>query len=289
MKKVLILFSLTLAFTYTYAQNDVNATSNDNWIGYMNVFNLGGGYEFGNSWGVSDLKTTIDSSANTITLQPNFNTYADNPGDPFWMDTVTMEGAKMMDASTFVEPGSTFNGTDLTFRGNVSSNTLDTSYTAEYFIKALDPNAGYSDALGGNYLMSLPASGDFSTTVPAAELTSGLIIQYGFRIYGRNANPTNEANLGSIVISSQTTSTSTERIDEENSISIFPNPAQEVLNIQTDERIQQLRVVNLQGQAVKTFQEFNATSIKISDLAVGTYFIEFLTPSGREIQKFIKG
>ena len=53
--------------------------------------------------GVSDLKTVVDAGANTLTLQPNFNTYADNPGDPFWIDPVTMLGAKTFEGNTFVE------------------------------------------------------------------------------------------------------------------------------------------------------------------------------------------
>ena len=49
----------------------------------MNVFDMNGGFQFGSNWAVQDLKTTIDQNANTITLQPNFNAYADNPGDPY--------------------------------------------------------------------------------------------------------------------------------------------------------------------------------------------------------------
>ena len=47
----------------------------------MNWFELaenGGGFVSGGGWGVSDLKLVADTSANTLTLQPNFNTYGDN-------------------------------------------------------------------------------------------------------------------------------------------------------------------------------------------------------------------
>lgn len=99
----------------------------------MNVFDLSGNYQFGSGWGVADLKSIIDSTANTLTLQPNFNTYADNPEDPYWQNGAV--GAKLMEASTFVEPGSTFNGVNLAFSGSGSSNSLDNSlYTAKYFI-----------------------------------------------------------------------------------------------------------------------------------------------------------
>ena len=199
----LILFILGFVLNIN-AQNNISVDAADNWVGYMNVFDMTGNYQFGSGWGVSDLKTTLDLTANNITLQPNFNTYADNPGDPYWQNGAI--GNKLMEASTYVEPGATFNGTDLTFSGEVVSNTLDAAlYTAKYFIKALDPAAGYSDVLGGSATFDLPLSGSFSVTVPAASLTSGLIVQYGFMVNGINANPADEAALGSVVVSSAST------------------------------------------------------------------------------------
>ena len=81
------LFNLLIALsgiTSLFAQNTINFSASDNWTGYMNVFELpanGGAYLFGSAWGVADLKTVIDSTANTITLKPNYNNYADNPTD----------------------------------------------------------------------------------------------------------------------------------------------------------------------------------------------------------------
>ena len=34
----------------------------------------------------------------------------------------------------------------------------------------------------------------------AAELATGLIVQYGFEVFGANANPANETALGSVVV-----------------------------------------------------------------------------------------
>ena len=200
MKKLYTLFLTFFAsICMLNAQNNIAADAADNWVGYMNVFDMSNAYQFGSGWGLPDLKTTLDVTANTITLQPNFNTYADNPGDPYWQNGAI--GNKLMEASTYVEPGATFNGVDLTFSGEVVSNTLDaTLYTAKYFIKALDPTAGYSDALGGSATFDLPLSGSFSVTVPATSLTTGLIIQYGFMVNGINANPVDEAALGSVVV-----------------------------------------------------------------------------------------
>ena len=202
MKKIyysaLALLVTGMSIVNLQAQNSVSFDTSATWYGYMNVFDLGGGYQFGSSWGLGDLKSTIDSSCNTLTLQPNFNVY--DSTDAYYTDPVTFDGAKMMEANTYVESSTLFNGADLTFSGYVASNTLAAGYTAKYFIKALDPSTGYSDALGGSATLNLPASGNFTVSVTAAQLTAGLIVQYGFQIYGLNANPADEAALGSVVV-----------------------------------------------------------------------------------------
>jgi hypothetical protein len=195
-------------FTYTINGESVteslvvNVNASDSYIGYMNVFDnpadpcCGGGYIFGSPWALPDVLSTLDAGANTITLQPNFNTY--NAADPFWSDG-NEGGNKIMEANTYLENGA-WNGNDLTFSGSVSSNTLADGYTAQYFIKALDPNNGFQDALGGSAIADLPVSGDFSINVPASSLTDGLIVQVGFSVVGLNANPVNADALGSVVV-----------------------------------------------------------------------------------------
>ena len=149
----------------------------------MNWFELaenGGGFVSGGGWGVSDLKSVADTSANTLTLQPNFNTYGDNPTDGYWVNQDTGAGNKNMQASTYVED-LTLNGADLTFHGSVASYTLDPAYTAKFFIKALDPANNYADAFGGSKTFDLPESGNFTVSASAAELATGLIVQIWLR------------------------------------------------------------------------------------------------------------
>jgi len=203
MKNFYFLVGALLTSFSTLSQNVVEVNASDNWVGFMNVFNLAGGYEFGSTWGVADLRTDVDVPANQISLHPNYNTYADNPTDPFWVNQTTGAGEKVCEASTYVEPGATFNENELTFSGEVISNTLSADYTAKFFIKALDPNDNYQDALGGSKVFDLPACGVFSVTASDIELAAGLIVQYGFSIKGPNTNPADEATNGKIVIGGQ--------------------------------------------------------------------------------------
>jgi len=249
----------------------------------MNVFNLGGGYEFGSGWAVEDLKSTLDVSNNTLMLQPNFNTYA--VGDAYWVNASTGEGEKDMEAITFVEPGAFFNGMDLTFSGAVEANTLDEGFVGKYFIKALNPNNDYQDELGGSGVFDLPASGSFSVSIPGASLTPGLIIQYGFSVSGRNSNPDNEAALGSIVIGPGSVG-----LDNENKlnadISIFPNPTSDRLFIETDVELDKFSISNLLGQ---TLLSGNVSShIDVSNLTRGTYIISLNAAEKSKLIKFVK-
>lgn len=285
MKKIYTLLSILLLSTATFAQNDIEVNASDNWISYMNVFETpanGGAYVYGEAWLVQDAKTTLNVGANTVTLQPNFSQYAADPTDAFWVDQTTLEGNKFLEASTFVEPGVTFNGTDLTFHGGVLTNTLDPAYSAVFFIKALDPMNNYIDVLGGSKTFPIPASGVFTVSATAAELTAGLIVQYGFAVSGINANPLNEAALGSIVIGVDNVG-----INNLNSVqtNIYPNPATNELFISSESEVDNFTIVNLTGQTVLLGETSTAD---LSGLATGVYVIHITTEQGEAFKRFIK-
>ena len=92
--------------------------------GFANVFETNGTtFVFGESWGVPDLQTIVDPANNILTLQPNYNTWGDGT-DPFWVDQETLLGNKLFEGNTYVEDN-TLVGSELTFTGTVTSNTLD--------------------------------------------------------------------------------------------------------------------------------------------------------------------
>ena len=286
MKKLYSLLGATCIVASSFSQNDVMVSATDNWIAYVNVFETpanGGGYLWGSPWAVADVKTTLDVTENTVTLQPNYGLYAADPTDAYWVDQSTMEGNKFLEASTFVEPGPSFNGSDLTFHGDILSNTLDvTQYEALFFIKALDSLNGYQDALGGTQIYTMPASGSFTVSVSAADIPSGLIVQYGFSVRGINANPMDENSLGSVVLGMDITSTNE---PTEVQVGVFPNPAENYLNISTTNEINNINIMNLAGQTVYSGID---RSIDISDLNDGVYFVQISTDKGVVTKQFVK-
>jgi autotransporter-associated beta strand protein len=199
------------------------------WTGYMNVFtnNAGsqGDYVFGDNWGVADLKTTvlarpgsgINVENNILELFPNYNTYADavSNTDPvlgpearaFWTNssdggiTAGPTGNKWMEANTFVEDQS-ITQDSITFGGRVDSYSLSPDYTAQAFIKVLDPGAGYTAVYSDT--VNLADGPEFSMTADLL-FYSGLLLQTGFTVSGINANPSDEATLGSVRVTTMPT------------------------------------------------------------------------------------
>lgn len=284
MKKLYTLIAaILLSSTAAVAQNLVDASASDAWIGYMNVFNLGGGYEFGSAWEVPALQTTLDGGENTVTLQPNFNTYEENPDDLFWVND-DGTGNKDLEALTFVEPGPTFNEVDLIFQGSVISHTLAEGYNAQFFIKALNPDDGYSDVFGGANVFDLPASGIFSVEVPGGDLAPGLIVQYGFLIRGVNASPLDEDSLGSVVIGSAYLST--DKYEVETELSVYPNPTVDAISFSNSAIVDSYSVMNIAGQTV--LNGTNENTVDVSALENGVYLIQYTYMDRQKTLKFIK-
>ena len=193
------------------AQLTVDVDPSKTWNGYMNVFananGSQGGYLFGSSWGVADLRSVFAPS--TLTLAPNFNCYTDSLGGSnadraYWTDSTNGGvtpgplGNKWMEANTYVEDSALI-GSNVTFQGNLDSfNLLSPNYTAVAFIKALDPNNGYATVTYESSVLS--AAGPFSVSADLRTAGTDYIIQYGFTVSGINANPTDAGTFGTAVV-----------------------------------------------------------------------------------------
>jgi len=167
------------------------------WLGYMNVFDLSGGYIFGSAWVTADLNATF--SAGVVQLTPNTSIYRDVAlSDSFWWQG-DGSGNKNMDANYYVEDN-TLAGKFVTFSGYVWTNSLVSPYTSVAFIKELDPGAGYATV---NIVTQALTSTNFTLSTLT---TAGHIVQYGFETVGPNANTalTPLATLGKVLLSSNT-------------------------------------------------------------------------------------
>jgi hypothetical protein len=264
------------------AQNSVSVDASGNWLGYANIFDPAtGDYIFGEPWGIQDIKTVVDAGAGTLTLQPNFNTYADNPTDPFWVDQTTGLGAKIFEGNSYIEDNS-LAGVELTFSGNINSNTLDAAYDAVAFIKVF--NANYSVLKQA----TVPLTGaNFEVVFTDVNPAEDAVVQYGFQIIGLNANPEEEAALGNVVVSGGALS-----VNDFNtaSFSVAPNPSNSVWNVRSAQYdMTEVVLFDVLGKKVAQFNNpGTALAIDNSNLSKGAYFAQINTASGSTTVQLMK-
>ena len=88
----------------------------------------------------------------------------------------------------------------------------------------------------------------------------------------------------------ETTETSVQTASNK-SLDVFPNPVEDELNIRLSTQIQEVNLVNLMGQTVKTFKNLSAeeVSLDVSGVAAGIYFIVIQDVNGNiDVSKSIK-
>jgi hypothetical protein len=175
------------------------------WVGFMNVSNTPqdpgapGAYQFGSSWGTSDLTAVF--SGGVLTLGPN----SVNDPSNYWYIPAGGPGStgnKIMDANMYVEPpAGTFANQTLTFSGTVLSNTLvghvnqqGNGWTSVAFIKDFAPD--YSS----NVTQTVPlTAGAFSVSLATIN-NPARHVQYGFETIGPDVWATDAAPYGNIQI-----------------------------------------------------------------------------------------
>lgn len=79
---------------------------------------------------------------------------------------------------------------------------------------------------------------------------------------------------------------SNDKVQTLTNVSIYPNPATDVLNVTGVDSVTSLVINDINGRTIKTVN--NATSINVSDLNAGVYFVNIATENGTVTKKFMK-
>jgi hypothetical protein len=157
-----------------------------------------------------------------------------------------------------------------------------TDYTGVTVVKPIDNQAGQIRGLLGfnvyrddNMINSELVT---ETTYVDEDLSASTYVYYVKAVYDEGeSGPSNSV---TVVITG---------INElERTVSIYPNPANNVVNINSDTQLKTVRIVNYTGQVVYTENvSGNTLSINTSDLATGIYVLQFESESGWTSQKLI--
>jgi len=87
------------------------------------------------------------------------------------------------------------------------------------------------------------------------------------------------------VVSNIAKSLSVLEFETDANISVYPNPATEIINV-SGEDIQQVSIYDMSGRQVSTAKNIN--TISVSNLSKGTYLVRVLTANGESTHKVIK-
>ena len=264
--------------------NSVTVETSQEWKGYVNTYNVSdNAYAFGFSYPASDLRATATTTS--LTLESNIAIWTANATDAAWFDqdAATQTAILYIEASSYIESASAYNGSDLTFSGSMTTNDIGDGYTLKVFIKALDPNNDYATVVNNSADVT---GNDFTISATAAELASGLLVQYGFALTGPLTDPSDTS--GSIVLEAPATA----GVNENNiiDVSIYPNPSSSNWNFRTGNTVITLvEVFNLLGKRVVS-QNNNSTNVAISTqgLTSGIYIARITTEQGTKSVKLIK-
>lgn len=76
-------------------------------------------------------------------------------------------------------------------------------------------------------------------------------------------------------------------VSSANSVSVYPNPTSGILNIQSDQNIQNIQLISVEGKIIRNYQAQN--QINLSELPKGVYVVKVKLVDGKtEVKKIVK-
>ena len=251
----------------------------------------GGEEEFGNA-----------PSYYTVSL---FNGYAEIPSFVELNATFQWNGQKKYNVSVEVNPLETYSGNYRLFVALVENQTKN-NFADEYLEKygAATFYANFDTVF--YYVMKkfmTSASGDNITLTANTPVTKSYEYEFkgDYRLPNNAQDPISHAsehsveNFANIYATKEVlqsgkvgaASAIKEQMLSNGEVLVYPNPARNIINIESNNEIKEVVVYNLLGQKIKQYHSAINT-IDISDIANGIYVINITTDKGVTTKKFIK-
>jgi PKD repeat protein len=275
---------VTLNLTINQSPN-ASYTEINNGIGNHSFTNTSSGNYNQSHWAFGDGNTLTTSNPNytfsangtyVVVLTINDSTFSGSCFD-YFLDTIIVTGVPTPAQCTagFVMYPDTATG-DVTVVNSSTGNNItytwdfgDGSPTSPLF------NPSYTYATSGPFYLCLTINDG-----------SGCIDMYCDSI-GVNGVVFKQAGFTINVIGTSIITDINEVIDVNTEFLIYPNPTSHQLTIVSELELNQINILNITGQKVKTITtQFN--TIDVSELPSGIYFIELITDEKTITQKFVK-
>jgi len=131
------------------------------------------------------------------------------------------------------------------------------------------------------------SSNEFNTKWTAPEAGSGDVTFYfSANAVNGNGSPSGDGATNSSFVLPEVISSSNDLAEK--SISLFPNPASDFITISGENLEYGYSIYNLQGQKIRTSSFTNKTTIDISNLDSGLYFITMQNDNGLVTKRIVK-
>ncbi|MGB0883050.1 MAG: T9SS type A sorting domain-containing protein [Vicingaceae bacterium] len=233
---------------------------------------------------VTNVNTTIYTSFNgTYTLDFDNNSTSDFSIEAYMVGVFNRIDVKMLSANS--EIVSLTAATEQTVQVMNAGTTFGSAWqsTTTFIYHHLEPvtTNGMNNQYialrllkNGNYYygwvqLTVPTTGEYAT-----------IINYAF-----------EDTPNTLITAGQTVSVNTgvSSLNNENTLSVFPNPVQNTLTVKpaNNLKIESVNIYKSSGTLVKNIKQ-EELQINVSDLTNGIYFIELIAENKRTIKKIIK-
>lgn len=174
--------------------------------------------------------------------------------------------------------------TDVWFKFTAINSNENIFVSAESYF---NPVIEVFDACGGNSIACVNNNGvNFSEAFYGNNFTPGN--QYFIRVFGYNQFF--EDRTFNITVTDPDNTSSTNDFTKDNVVSIYPNPTSDKLNIKTENKsFNYLQILTIRGIIVLEKSIKNNTTINVSKLNQGVYFVKFYnkTDSNKVIKRLI--
>jgi hypothetical protein len=145
-------------------------------------------------------------------------------------------------------------------------------------------NSGNGQTYTNDVLWSYSKGSDWSGTYDDVLTTGNIVVNGGNTVYFQVA-PYFQGNTGTYLFDinlTRTPATNTETTLENNTITLFPNPVNDLINLSftNDMIIETINIYNISGQQVLSETNKNQSTVYVGDLPNGAYLVSVITDKG---------
>jgi uncharacterized delta-60 repeat protein len=164
----------------------------------------------------------------------------------------------------------------------ISGSTYANSSNTDFFVARLASNGSLDNTFGTNGITVT------SVAPTEGDRAEGMAIQSDGKIIVAGNKCTGSCNYVVLRYNNTGSASALNEYDNAFNFNIYPNPATTTLQLNFAENVSVQNVIVLNSNGQKMKEQTETSSVDVSELSAGLYFVQVTTDKGISIQKFIK-